>query len=299
MRSASSTYASLAGAGGALAWASGALMPASLLLPSRANRGFVLGERARELVAKLVRDGDVRIRRVLVDRVELRLHYVIVLGEGLRRAARGRRARELVAKLVRDGDVRIRRVLVDRVELRLHYVIVLGEGLRRAARAGRVLRHHRERRLAELDRGEPGLALEHLDAEIPQLEHVAHVVGTGDELQSGKVGARNARELSDGIAIIERDDQKVGARRARRMQQIEPRRVAVEHPKAELAGLLDVIGIVVEHGRLVAARVQQPRHYLADTAETRDDDLARLRQVRLPHLRGGGKRGGGTGGGPQ
>src|ERR1041385_9146171 len=78
MRSASSTYASLAGAAGALAWASGALMPASLLLTSRANRGFVLGERARELVAKLVRDGDVRIRRVLVDRVELRLHYVIV-----------------------------------------------------------------------------------------------------------------------------------------------------------------------------------------------------------------------------
>src|SRR5438128_794144 len=50
------------------------------------NFGLVLGERALELIAQLVRHGDVGVRGTLVHGVELRLHHVIVLGERASRA---------------------------------------------------------------------------------------------------------------------------------------------------------------------------------------------------------------------
>ena len=155
---------------------------------------------------------------------------------------------------------------------------MLGEGLRRAARPRRVLRDHGERRLAELEGGGPRLTLDHLDAQVAQLEHVAHVVRAGNDPQTRKVHARDARELRDGGWIVERDDQQVGALRAGGVQKIEARRVAVEDAKAEFPKLLDIIRVVVEHRRMEAARIEKPGHYLAHPAEAGDDHLRRLRR---------------------
>jgi hypothetical protein len=49
--------------------------------------------------------------------------------------------------------------------------------------------------------------------------------------------------------------------------------------EAEPAALLDVVGIVVQHRHLVAARVEQARDHLADAAQAGEDDLARLRRL--------------------
>ena len=59
--------------------------------------------------------------------------------------------------------------------------------------------------------------------------------------------ARDAREARDRVAIVERDDEEVRAVGARGVQQVEARGVAVEHAEAELARLLDVVRVVVEH----------------------------------------------------
>ena len=112
-------------------------------------------------------------------------NFLLVLGE---------RALELVAQLVRHDDVRGGLALVHGVELRLHDMVVLLEGVRRALRALGILRDDRERGLAELERGEPGLALDHLHAEVAQLEHVPHVARAGDDAKAREVlRARCAR----------------------------------------------------------------------------------------------------------
>src|SRR4051812_21580882 len=56
-----------------------------------ARRGpVILLERALELVAQLVRNGDVRVGRALVRLVELRADFLVVLLEGAHRPRRAR-----------------------------------------------------------------------------------------------------------------------------------------------------------------------------------------------------------------
>ena len=54
-------------------------------------------------------------------------------------------------------------------------------------------------------------------------------------------------------------------------QQVEARRVAVEHLEAELAQELDLVGVVVEHDGAHAAGEQQPADDLPEAPEARDD----------------------------
>ena len=66
-------------------------------------------------------------------------------------------------------------------------------------------------------------------------------------------------------------DQQPGLAGAGRVQQIEPRGVAVEDPEAELAQQLDLVGVVVEHGGAHPAGEQQAADDLPEAAEARDD----------------------------
>ena len=80
------------------------------------------------------------------------------------------------------------------------------------------------------------------------------------------VGEREAvGDVVDGI------DQQARLARARRAQQVEARRIAVEHLVAELAQQIDLLGIVIEHDGAHAVGEQQAGHDLAEAAEARDD----------------------------
>jgi len=93
--------------------------------------------------------------------------------------------------------VGVGRIAVHLVELGLHLAVVLGEGLRGAARALEVAARFREGDLAQPQRPEPGLALDQLDAQVAQLEHVVHVVRARDDAQLREVLAHDARELRE------------------------------------------------------------------------------------------------------
>ena len=80
------------------------------------------------------------------------------------------------------------------------------------------------------------------------------------------VGEREAvGDVVDGI------HQQARVLRPRRAQQIEARRVAVEHLVAELAQQIDLLGVVIEHDGAHAVGEQQPGDDLAEAPEAGDD----------------------------
>ena len=101
---------------------------------------------------------------------------------------------------------------------------------------------------------------------------------------------QNARGAQVFFRILGRDDEDLGLVGLRRAQQIEPRRVAVEHLVAELTDEIDLLGIAFERRERNMVRVEQARDDLADATEAGDDhawrgtvdevELAR-RQLRL------------------
>ena len=89
------------------------------------------------------------------------------------------------------------------------------------------------------------------------------------------------RQLGSGLRIIERRDEKRGAIGAGGVQQVDPGGIAIKGPKAELATLRYVIGVVIQHHRLHAAGMQQTCHHLTDPTEPGDDHHAGFRHVFL------------------
>ncbi len=168
------------------------------------------------------------------------------------------------------------------VELLQHLAVVLDEGVRRAARALLVAADGAERRLAQLQRRVPGLSLHDLDAQVAQLEHVPHVACARDDPELGKVLARGLHQTRGGVRVVQGHDEKLRVRGPGGMQQVEPRGIAVKRAEAELAALLDMVGISVEHGGRVAARIEKARYHLAHAPQAGKDHLARLRLVCFP-----------------
>ena len=80
------------------------------------------------------------------------------------------------------------------------------------------------------------------------------------------VGEREAvGDVVDGI------DEQARVRRPGGAQQVEARRVAVEHLVAELAQEVDLLGVVIEHDGAHAVGEQQAGHDLPEAPEARDD----------------------------
>jgi hypothetical protein len=98
-----------------------------------------------------------------------------------------------------------------------------------------------------LQRRFEGLALNRGDAPISELQPVAHIAGARDD---GKIGETLFREINQCQAvgdIIDRDHQQFRFGSAGCFEQIESRRITVEHLVAELAQRIDLIRVVVEH----------------------------------------------------
>ena len=73
------------------------------------------------------------------------------------------------------------------------------------------------------------------------------------------------------LFVVDRDDEKPRAFRARGAQEIEPRRVAVVGFDAEAAERFHLLGIVIEDGRAEAVRAQQARDDVSEAADARED----------------------------
>ncbi len=128
-----------------------------------------------------------------------------------------------------------------------------------------------ERRPARPERRFERLALDVRDAHLAQLEPVADVAGAGHDRRGRERLACRARELDAVVDVVDRDDDQLRPVGAGRAQQVEPRRVAVEHLGAEAPQQLDLVGVVIEHDRLVAGAGEHPLDDLPVAAEAGDD----------------------------
>jgi uncharacterized protein with PIN domain len=161
---------------------------------------------------------------------------------------------------------------VHLVELLHDLDVVPAEGARGAARALGSPLIVESARSARLSAERNVLALDQLDADVAQLEQVRMSRARATTRRFGKVlfAVRARLDVARGLSSAMIRD---SADPRRGLQQVEPRRVAIERAEAELARLLDVVGIVVEHvGRnhSRAARARRPAY----APEPGDDNLA-------------------------
>ena len=81
--------------------------------------------------------------------------------------------------------------------------------------------------------------------------------------------------------VVDGVDQQARLARFGRLQQVEPRRIAVEHVEIVLAQHVDQVRVVVEHRDLDARGKQQARDDLSHPAQAGDDDA---RAMRFDHV---------------
>jgi hypothetical protein len=109
------------------------------------------------------------------------------------------------------------------------------------------------------------------------------VARAAHDRQVGVIGAHAIHQRDAVLDAIDRVDEQSRLADAGGTQQVEARRVAVEHLVAELAQRLDLVGIVVEHHRPDVVGEQQAPDDLPEASEARDDHRpAGVDGVRLP-----------------
>ena len=111
------------------------------------------------------------------------------------------------------------------------------------------------------------LALDQAHADLAQLQVVLHVACARDDRELREVLEDEPGHLQALLDVVDREDEHARLRGARRAQQIQPRGVAVEHAPAEAAQGLDLIGVVVEHRRRNAVRIEHAGDDLPSSAK--------------------------------
>ena len=91
-------------------------------------------------------------------------------------------------------------------------------------------------------------------------------------LEIGEVAPRRLDDFQRLLAVVDGDDERLRLRRARGLQQVVARGVAVIDLVAELAQRIDLLGVMIEHHGADAAGLQEAAHRHAEAAVARDDD---------------------------
>jgi hypothetical protein len=106
---------------------------------------------------------------------------------------------------------------------------------------------------------------------------VAHVARAAHDRQAREVLAHAVDQREARLHVVDRVHEQARLPRAGRLEQVEPRRVAVVHAEAELAQRIDLVRVVVQHHRAHAARGKQAPDDLPEAPEAGDDHRAVLR----------------------
>src|SRR5579862_192655 len=182
---------------------------------------------------------------------------------------------QLLAALLRVGHAPplVRIELERRVDAR---DVMAPESVREFLGAKTVDAQPLQRRAADPERRLESLALDDLHPAQLQLEIVAHVARPGDDFQRREVHAHPVDEREALLDVVDGVHEQPRLLRAGGLEEVEPRRIAVEHGEAELAQRLDLVGIVIHDDRVHVARQQQAPDDLAEAPEARDDHGALL-----------------------
>ena len=124
-----------------------------------------------------------------------------------------------------------------------------------------------------------------VDAQVAQLVVVRDVARPRDDRQVREVLAHQLGHLDALLDVVDGQHHHARLVGAGGAQQVQPRRVAVEHRPAEAAHGLDLLGVVLEHGGREAVGVEQAADDLPVAAEAGDDHRRMLRLADLVELR--------------
>ena len=125
------------------------------------------------------------------------------------------------------------------------------------------------------------LALDQLDAGLAQPVVVGDVARPGHHLQPREMLACQLRHRHALVDIVDGQHQHPSLAGAGGAQQVQPRRIAVEHLPAEAAHRFHLVGVVLQHRGAQAVGIEQPSDDLAVAAEAGDDDRRVLRLADL------------------
>src|SRR5437762_7365091 len=115
------------------------------------------------------------------------------------------------------------------------------------------------------------LAIDMLHPRIEELIGMGAVEGTCEDLEMREMSKRQLDDLVGLLAVIDGDDEDPGIGSACSMQKIFTRGIAIEDLEAELTQRINLLGIVIEHGRAraIGRKYAPDRH--AEPAMPQDD----------------------------